>query len=280
MDTHADKPITVIQPPRGWRFPDLREVWAYRAVVFNFVRRNLTINYRQTIAGPIYAVYTPFMTMIGYSLLLGGLFRARTDGDIPYPLFTFSALVVWSLFTTTMNTASITLVKNSSMVQKIYIPRLIFPLIDAAMALSQFVVAFVVLAVMLLLYGQPISANVIWLPGFALLASGIGLGLGLLFAGLHAHFRDVNYIVNLVTRGVFFITPVVYTSRILPTPWDTLYKLNPLATVVEGFRWALLGVGEAPTAARLLYALGFMVAALLAGSLCFRRLEANVADVI
>lgn len=280
MQADAPKPITTIQPARGWQFPNLRETWAYRGVVANFVRRNITITYRQTIGGPIYAVYTPFMTMIGYSILLGGLFNAQTDGDIPYPLFTFSALLPWTLFTGTLSATSISLTKNANFVQKIYIPRFIFPLIEASMALVEFGIAFVVLLLMMLLYGYPLTANVLLLPVFIVLASGCALGIGLGFAGLHARFRDTTYVVGVITKGLFFLTPVVYSSGILPAPWDVLYRLNPIAVVVEGFRWSLLGVGMPPTLGGMAYTTVFVVVMLVVGGLTFRRLEATIADVM
>lgn len=280
MDIQAPKPITVIQPAQGWRFPNLREVWDYRGVISNFVRRNLTVTYRQTVGGPIYAIYNPFMTMIGYSLLLGGIFKVRTEGDIPWPLFTFSALIAWTLFTSTLSMVSTTLVKNSSLVQKIYIPRLIFPLIDSAMAIVNFLISFVFLIVMMFLYQHPPTIQILWLPFFALLALGTGLGIGLLFAGMHAHFRDTTYIVGLITRGLFFITPVVYSSRNLPAPWDILYHYNPLAVIIEGCRWSLLGIGEMPSFSAIAFVIVFMVIMLIAGSLYFKRLEATIADVM
>lgn len=280
MEIEAPKPITVIQPAQGWRFPNLREVWDYRGVISNFVRRNLTVTYRQTVGGPIYAIYNPFMTMIGYSFLLGGLFKARTEGDIPYPLFTFSALIVWTLFTSTLNMASTTLVRNSSLVQKIYIPRLIFPLIDAAMSLVNFAIAFVVLLVMMVGYGRLPTANILMLPVLTILAAGMGLGVGLFFAGMHAHFRDTTYMIGVVTRGLFFITPVVYTSRILPAPWDTLYRFNPMSIIVEGFRWSLLNVGEPPSVNGMLYVFVFTIGVLVIGAMYFKRLEATIVDVM
>lgn len=280
MDIQAPKPITVIQPAKGWRFPNLREVWDYRGVVSNFVRRNLTVTYRQTVGGPIYAIYNPFMTMIGYSVLLGGIFKVRLEQDIPWPLFTFSALIVWTLFTAIVNTVSTTLVRNSSLVQKIYIPRLIFPLVDTAMATFNFVISFGFLLLMMFMYQHPPTINILWLPLFAFLALGCGLGIGLLFAGLHARFRDVTYIVGLITRGLFFITPVVYSSRNLSAPFDVLYQINPFAVIVEGCRWSLLGIGEMPSLKALLYVVVFMIGTLVVGAMYFKRLEATIVDVM
>lgn len=280
MSSESQKPITVIQPPSGWAFPNLREVWQYREVVTNFVKRNFKITYRQTIGGPIYAIYTPFMSMVGYSLLLGGLFNAETDGDIPYPLFSFSALIAWTLFTSTLTKSSSSLTTNSALIQKIYIPRIIFPLIEAANALMNFVIAFFVLLFMMLLYGYVPSANVIWLPFFTLMALACAVGIGLWFAGLHARFRDTTYIVGLITKGLFFLTPVVYSSQLLPAPLDQLYKFNPMAVVVEGFRWALIGVGDAPGPLQIGAASIITLFFVVGGSLYFKRLESTIADVI
>lgn len=280
MALDSKKQITVIKPPSGWAFPDMRELWQYRDVVYNFVKRNYKITYRQTIGGPIYAIYQPFMSMIGYSLLLGGLFNAETDGDIPYPIFSFSALIAWTLFTTIVTGASTSLSVNSALIQKIYIPRIIFPIISAANALMDFFISFVVLLFMMLLYGFMPTINVIWLPVYILLTLGIGLGIGLWFAGLNAHFRDTKYIVGLITKGLFFLTPVVYSSQLLPAPLDQLYKYNPMAVVVEGFRWALIGVGEAPTLLQTAIAFGITLFFLILGALYFKKLETTIADVV
>lgn len=274
-----NKTITVIKPPRGWALPNLREVWRYRAVITMSVSRNFKVQYRQTIGGPIYAVYEPFMNMIGYSLLLGGLLQADSEG-IPYPIFTFSALIVWTLFTETLEKSSTSLTTNANLVTKIYVPRLVFPLISAGGALTTFGVAFLVLMAMMVLYGIVPSVGVVMLPVYMLIASGMGLGMGMFFAGLHARFRDTQALVGFITRGLFFITPVVYTSRIFPAPFDQLYRLNPLAVVAEGFRHALIGRGTAPSAESIGSALLITLVVVLVGMLFFRRLEATVADVV
>jgi len=280
MSTHTEpSKITVIKPPRGWSFPNLREVWRYRAVVTMTVSRNFKIQYRQTIGGPIYAIYDPFMNMIGYSLLLGGLLQVDSEG-IPYPIFTFSALIAWTLFTNTLEKASTSLTSNSTLVTKIYVPRLVFPLISAGVALTTFAMSMIVLLILMLLYGIVPSGDVVMLPVYIFIALGVGLGLGMFFAGMHARFRDTQVLVGFITRGLFFITPVVYTSRIFPAPFDQLYHVNPLAVVVEGFRHAMIGRGTAPTTENILTALAVTVVTLLMGMLVFKRLESTVADVV
>ncbi len=271
--------ITVIKPPRGWSLPDLREVWRYRAVVTMTVSRNFKIQYRQTIGGPIYAVYEPFMNMIGYSLLLGGLLQVDSEG-IPYPVFTFSALIAWTLFTETLEKSSTSLATNANLVTKIYVPRLVFPLISAGVALTTFAVSFMVLIAIMMLYGVMPSVGIVMLPVYMLIALGMGLGLGMFFSVMHARFRDTQAVVGFITRGLFFITPVVYTSRIFPAPFDQLYHLNPLAVVAEGFRHAFIGQGTAPSAENILTALAVTAFTLLIGMLFFKRLESTVADVV
>ncbi|MCU0497202.1 MAG: ABC transporter permease [Anaerolineae bacterium] len=278
MNTH--KPITVIQPQTGFALPNLREVWRYRAVITNMVGRNFKVQYRQTIGGPIYAIYTPLMTMLGYTILLGGLLNVQTDGNIPYPIFSYSALIIWTLFTTIVTEGSTSLFTNSALIQKIYVPHLIFPLIIVAMALVNFAIAFLILLPMMLIYGVPPSANVIAAPVFLMIAIVTGLGLGLWFAPFHARFRDTLYLVRLITQGLFFLTPAVYSSQLLPAPWDQLYQLNPLAVVIEGFRWSLLGVGNVPSLESIAYASGIAIFLLILGALNFKRLEPTIADVI
>lgn len=280
MSSERNEPaITVIAPPRGWALPDLREVWRYRGVLYNAVQRNFKVIYRQTIGGPLYAVYNPLMTMIGYNILLGSLLQVSSEG-IPYPVFSFSALIIWTLFTQTLQDSSISLQANSALIQKIYIPHLIFPLVSTAMAFVNFVIAFALLLVIMLLYGMLPTLNILWLPLFVLIAMGCGLGIGLWFAGLHARFRDTQYVVGLITRLLFFLTPVVYSSREYPAPWDQIYRLNPMSVVVEGFRWALLGTGDAPRPESVLVAVALTAAFLVGGALYFKRLEPTIADVI
>lgn len=272
--------ITWIRPAKGWRLPDLREVWHYRNVLFNFVSRNFRVTYRQTIGGPIYAVYQPFMTMVGYTLILGVLFDAQNDTAIPYPLFSFSALIVWSLFAGVVQGVSMSMQKNSTLIQKIYIPRLILPLIEMFMELLTFGIAMIILFVVMLMYGFLPTLNVLVLPVYTILAAGTGLSVGLLFAGFQARFRDSVYVSQAVTRFLFFLTPVVYASSRLPAPLDTLYQYNPMAVVVEGFRWALLGSGEPPSLSLIALAYCVMFVLLGAGLLLFNRLEATIADVV
>ncbi|MBP6298761.1 MAG: ABC transporter permease, partial [Anaerolineae bacterium] len=164
MAVQSESDITMIKPVRGWRLPDLREVWQYRNVMFNFVGRNFRVTYRQTIGGPIYAVYQPFMTMIGYTLILGVLFDAQSDTSVPYPLFSFSALIIWTLFTGVVQGVSVSMQKNSTLIQKIYIPRLIFPLIETLMELLTFAIAMMILLLVMLLYGYLPTINVVILP--------------------------------------------------------------------------------------------------------------------
>lgn len=277
---NAQKPMTVIQPQKGFALPNLREVWRYRAVITNMVGRNFKVQYRQTIGGPIYAIYTPLMTMLGYTILLGGLLNVQTDGNIPYPVFSYSALIVWTLFTAIVTEGSTSLFTNSALIQKIYVPHLIFPLITVSMALVNFVIAFLILIPMMLLYGVAPSGNLIAAPVFLIIAIVTGLGLGLWFAPFHARFRDTLYLVRLITQGLFFLTPAVYSSQLLPAPWDQLYQLNPLAVVIEGFRWSLLGIGNAPSVSSIAYASGIAIFLLILGALNFKRLEPTIADVI
>lgn len=273
-------PITTIKAPSGWMLPNLGELWRYRGVIFTVVSRNFRVKYRQTIGGPLYAVYEPLMSMVGYSILLGGLAGLPTDGDSSYPIFTFSALAVWTLFTTGVRTSSISLFSNSALVTKIYIPRLTFPITAVSMALVDFALTLGVLFLLILVTATPLSPYIYLMPVFALLSLTLALGIGLWFAALHARFRDTTYGIGLITRGLFFLTPVVYSSTVLPEPWNQLYTINPMATIVEGFRWTLLSDVNAPTMTNVLIATVFSLLVLISGTFVFRRLEMNIADVV
>lgn len=274
-----DPNITIIQPATGWQLPNLREVWEYRHVVGNMVMRNFKAGYRQTIVGPLYAIYGPFMSMIGYTFLLGGLADMPSEG-IPYPVFTFSALTVWNLFTGALSGVSTSLAGNSGLLTKIYVPHLVFPLVAVAQAMLDYVIALAVLLAMMVVFGVAFSLNLLLLPVFVALALAHALGIGLLFAGLHARFRDTRYAVSTITRGLFFLTPVVYSSRVLPAPWDTLYAYNPLAVVIEGARWSLTGVNSAPQPGLVAMSAGIALVLIVVGALYFKQLEDTIADVV
>jgi lipopolysaccharide transport system permease protein len=274
----APLPVVRIVPARGWVSLKLGELWAYRELLYFLVWRDVMVRYKQTALGAAWAVIQPFCTMIVFSLFFGRLAKIPSNG-VPYPIFAYAALVPWTFFANGLGQSANSLVGSANLIKKVYFPRLMIPTATVLSEGVDFCIAFVVLLVMMLYYGIAPTANVVWLPLFLLLALGTSLGVGLWLSALNVHFRDVRYVVPFITQFWLFATPVAYPSSLLSEPWRTLYGLNPMVGVVEGFRWALLGSGPAPGAMAGVSAL--VAAALLtSGALYFRRMEKTFADVV
>lgn len=270
--------LTHIKPTSGWVSLDLRELWEYRDLLYFFVWRDLKVRYKQTILGISWAVIQPFFTMVVFSIFFGRLAQVPSD-DIPYPLFSYAALVPWSFFANALTQGSNSLVMNAAMVKKVYFPRLLMPTATILAGAVDFVLAFSVLLAMMLVYGYVPTAQTVWLPLLFLLALVTSLGVGIWLTALNVQFRDVRYAVPFLTQAWLFLTPIAYPSSLLDEPWRTLYGINPMAGVVEGFRWALLGVDTAPGPIILVSA---AVALILfsTGVYYFRRMEKRFADII
>lgn len=278
-----DKPITemptvLIRPSRGWVSLRLAELWEFRELLFFLTWRDIKIRYKQTALGAAWAILQPFMTMVVFSIFFGRLAQVPSDG-IPYPIFSFAALLPWTFFANGLNLASNSLVGNANMIKKIYFPRLVIPISAVLSGLPDFALSFVILLGMMAYYGiaAPLSI-LIWLPLFLLLALITSLGVSLWLAALNVQYRDIRYVVPFLTQFWLFATPIAYSSSLLEEPWRTLYGLNPMVGVVEGVRWALLGRGHAPDLMTLISAV-VAVAVLVSGAFYFRRMEKTFADV-
>jgi lipopolysaccharide transport system permease protein len=269
---------THIEPSKGWISIDLRELWTYRELLFFFVWRDLKVRYKQTIMGVSWAIIQPLLTMVIFSLFFGRLAKVPSDG-LPYPIFSYTALVPWTFFANALTQASNSLVTGSNMIKKIYFPRMALPIATILAGVVDLGLAFGVLLAMMLFYGLLPTINIIWLPLFLLLAFITSLGAGLWLSALNVLFRDVRYTVPFITQAWLFATPIAYPSSLLSEPWRSLYGLNPMAGVVEGFRWALLGADTAPGPilfVSALVALGLFVS----GLFYFQRMEETFADVV
>lgn len=270
--------MTRIEPTRGWIALRLDELWNYRELAYFFVWRDIKIRYKQTILGVSWAVIQPFFTMVIFSLFFGRLAQVPSD-DIPYPIFSFAALVPWTFFANALTLASNSLVNSADMIKKIYFPRLLMPLATVLAGLVDFVLAFVILLGMMFYYGIFPTANIVWLPLFLLLAFTTSLGVSLWLSAMNVQFRDVRYTIPFLTQAWLFATPIAYPSSLLSEPWRTFYGINPMVGVVEGFRWALLGTDTAPGPIVIVSAL-VSVGILVSGVYYFRRMEKSFADVI
>jgi lipopolysaccharide transport system permease protein len=274
------QPSTVlfIKPTSGWVPLNLRAIWDYRELLYFLTWRDIKVRYKQTILGVAWAIIQPVFIVAVFSMFFGRLAKVPSDG-LPYPIFTFCALLPWQLFAYALTESSNSLVANERLITKVYFPRVIIPFSAVLAGLVDFVFAFIVFLGMMFFYGiMPTSA--LWtLPLFILLAVTSALGVGLWLSALNVQFRDVRYTIPFITQFWLFISPVAYPSSLVPEPWRLLYGLNPMAGVVEGFRWALLGKAEGP--GPMLVVSTVMVLFLLAGGLYyFRRMEKTFADVV
>lgn len=271
-------PILKIRPPEGWASLGLSELWEYRELLYFLTWRDIKVRYKQTALGAAWAVIQPLFMMVVFSLFFGRLGGIPSDG-LPYPIFAFCALLPWQLFAHALSESSNSLVANERLITKVYFPRLIVPISAVLGGLVDFVIVFVILLGMMAYFGITPTVMIVTLPLFLLLAVMTALGVGLWLSALNVQYRDVRYTTNFLTQFWLFVTPVAYPSSIVPERWRWVYGLNPMAGVVEGFRWALLGKTEGPGAL-----LGVSVASVLlilvGGLYYFRRMEQTFADIV
>jgi len=269
---------THIEPPRGWPSLGLRELLDYRELLYFLVWRDVKVRYKQTVLGAAWAIIQPFMTMVVFSLFFGRLAGIPSEG-VPYPIFSFAALVPWTFFANGLSQSANSLVGSANLLTKVYFPRLAIPIATVLSGAVDFVLAFVVLLGMMLFYRVTPTWNALWLPLFLLLALVTALGVGLWLSALNVQYRDVRYVVPFVVQFWLFATPIAYPSSLLPQLWRSIYALNPMVGVVEGFRWALLGTETAPGAMIFISAAAAVVI-LVSAMFYFRRMEDTFADVV
>ena len=274
----SDSHLIVVKPSKGWISLKLKELWEYRELLYFMAWRDIKVRYKQTVLGAAWAIIQPFFTMVVFSIFFGKLARVPSDG-LPYPIFAFAALVPWTFFANGLNQASNSLVGSANLIKKVYFPRLVVPISSVISGVLDFVLAFAVLLGMMLFYGILPTVKILWLPLFVLLIFVTALGVGFWLSALNVQFRDVRYTVPFLTQFWLFATPIAYPSSLLSEPWRTLYGINPMVGVVEGFRWALLGTDTAPGAIILVSSLVALVL-FVGGAFYFRRLERSFADVV
>ncbi len=270
---------TVIEARLGWRPIDFGELWHFRDLLFFLALRDIKVRYKQTALGAAWAIIQPVMSMIVFSIFFGKLANLQSKSEIPYPLLTFCALLPWQLFSSAFTQSSNSLIGSQNLITKVYFPRLIIPLSSVISSLVDFAVAFGVLVVLMLWYGVAPHMGILLLPVFVLLALVSALAIGLWLSALNVQYRDVRYTIPFITQLWLFITPVAYPSSIVPEKWRLLYALNPMAGVVEGFRWALLGTSTAP-GPMLAVSTVVTVVLLIGGLFYFRRMEKSFADLV
>lgn len=268
-----------IEPSRGWVALKLAELWGYRELLLFLVWRDIKVRYKQTLLGAAWAIIQPLFTMLVFSLFFGKLAKIPSDG-LPYPVFSYAALVPWNFFAQGLTLSSDSLVGSANLIRKVYFPRLVIPISAVMSGVIDFTIAFTMLLVLMLHYGITPTSNIIWLPLLLLLALTTSLGVGLWLSALNVKFRDVKYMVPFLTQFWLFATPIAYPSSLIHEPWQrTLYGLNPMAGVIEGFRWALLGTKTQP-GPMVLVSAAVSIAVLAGGAFYFRRMEKTFADTV
>jgi homopolymeric O-antigen transport system permease protein len=270
---------TIIEPARGWVPLKVGELWEYREVLYFLIWRDIKVRYRQTLIGAAWAIIQPLMTMVVFSIFFGRLAKVPSDG-LPYPVFAFAALVPWTFFANGLTQSANSLVHSGHLITKVYFPRLLVPMARVLSGLPDLGLSFLVLLGMAWWYGLLHGGQaLLWLPALAVLAFTTALGVGLWLSSLNVKYRDIQHAVPFLVQLWLFATPIAYPSSLLSEPWRTIYSLNPMVGVVEGFRWGLLGTGAAPGPMILTSTLASLTV-LVTGAFFFRRVERTFADVV
>jgi lipopolysaccharide transport system permease protein len=275
---NPEPPTFTIRPSQGWVALRLRDLWHYRELLFLLTWRDVKVRYKQTALGAAWAVLQPLFSMVVFTVFFGRLAKVPSDG-IPYPLFSYAALLPWQLFAYGLTESSNSLVANERLITKVYFPRLCVPIASVLAGLVDFVVAFTVVIGLMFYYGVWPGWAILTLPAFTLFAVVTAFGVGLWFSALNVRYRDVRYTLNFIVQLWLFASPVAYSSTLVPTRWRILYGMNPMAGVIEGFRWALLGKTQPPGAMTIVSAFT-VVLVLISGLFYFRRMEKSFADIV
>ena len=280
VEVHEDGLVHLqIRPSSGWVSLNLRDLWRYRELFYFLIWRDVKVRYKQTVLGAAWAVIQPFMTMVVFSLFFGRLAKVPSDG-LPYPIFAYAGLLPWTFFANALGQSSNSLVGNANLLSKIYFPRLIIPFSSVLSGVVDFAIAFVVVLLLMAFYSISPTPALILVPFLLLLTLVCSLGVGLWLSALNVEYRDVRYVVPFLTQLWLFATPVAYPSSLLSEPWRSVYGLNPMVGVVEGFRWALLGLDTPAPVLLMLLSGGVSLSLLVAGAYYFRRMERMFADLV
>jgi lipopolysaccharide transport system permease protein len=271
-------PVTIIEPARGWLSLNLHEIWAYHELVYFLIWRDVKVRYKQTVIGAIWVILQPLMTMVVFTLVFNRIAKISSDG-LPYPIFAYAALLPWNLFAGALNRSGNSLVGQSNLISKVYFPRLIIPLSATVSGVVDFAIAFVILIAMMVWYGIAPNWGVLALPLFILLALAAAFSVGLWLSALNVRYRDVGYALPFLVQLWLFASPVAYPTSVVPEQWQFLYSLNPMAGVIEGFRWALLGKAQ-PDFGVIAVSGAAVIAVLFGGLVYFKRTERTFADVV
>lgn len=272
-----EPPTLIIRPPNKWMPIDLQELWAYRELIASFTLRDIKLRYKQTGLGVAWAILQPLLTMIIFTIIFGVFANIPSEG-VPYPIFVLAALLPWFLFAEGLTRSTTSMVANANIMTKVYFPRMIMPLSSIISPLIDFAVSMVIFFALMIYYGFVPTINIIFLPLFILLALATSLGVGLWLSALNVKYRDFQYTVPFIIQIWMFASPVVYASTLVPESMRVWYGLNPMAGVIEGFRWALIGT-DAPNA-MIFVSFAVVIVILITGMFYFRKMEQYYADIV
>lgn len=273
-----EPPITIIEPKKGWVPIDFRELWQYRELLFFLTWRDILIRYKQTAIGVLWAVIQPVLTMAIFSVVFGKFGKLPSEG-VPYPVFSFTALLPWNLFASALTRATISVVGSSNMVKKIYFPRMLIPISSTLSPLVDFAISMVVLFGLMAYYRVSFGWGLLLLPLLVIITLFVALGVGFWLSAMNVKYRDVGHAIPFVVQAWMYASPVAYSLTLIPAKWQPLYALNPMVGVINGFRWAILGTGLLPRNTILLsLAVGLVI--LVSGAFYFRRMEKTFSDVV
>ena len=276
-NSHIQHPVLIIQPTTGWGRLGLHEVWEYRDLLYFLLWRDVKGRYKQMALGPLWIVLRPLFNMVLFTLIFSLVAKLPSDG-VPYPIFSYAALLPWTFFSGALMGSANSLLGHRHLITKVYFPRLIVPVVSVLSGLIDFSISFVILLGMLFFYGYAPGWGIVWLPAYLLLAAATALTVGLWAATWIVHYHDIGEVLSYLIRGWMYATPVVYAMSIIPERWQAVYRLNPMTNVIEGFRWALLGSGHAPDKFLFISA-ALVLPFLIAGAFYFRRTERTIVDI-
>ncbi len=270
--------LFLIEPTRGWRFLNLKEIWHYRELLYFLIWRDLRVRYKQTAIGVVWVVLQPLLIMFIFTVIFGYLAKVPSGG-LPYPVFVYSALLPWIYFSAALTQGSGSLISNPTLISKIYFPRLIIPLVSVTTHLIDFVLSFIILLCMMFWFGIQPTGRLLMVPGFLAIACATAFGVSLWFSALNVRYRDVGYLLPVIIQLWFYLSPIFYPISLVPGKWRPLYSLNPMVAVIQGFRFAFLGM-QAPELRSVMTSLIIVVVLLVSGIIYFRSMERTFADVI
>jgi lipopolysaccharide transport system permease protein len=271
--------VTMIKPSRGWVALNLKDLWKYRELVYFLIWRDIKVRYKQAALGVAWAIIQPILTMVIFSVIFGKFGKLPTDNSIPYPLFTFAALLPWQLFANALQRSGTSLVGSAHLITKIYFPRLVIPISAVVGGIVDFGISFIILIVMMIYYKVYPTWNILWIIPFTILTLITALAVGLWLSAMNVRYRDVQQMIPFLIQAWMFASPVAYSAKMITDrSWQLIYGLNPLAGIIQGFRWSMLG--GTPPGELMWISATVMVILLISGLYYFRRMEKTFADTV